>query len=191
MSMSRRLAIVLMMMAAAGCTATRPRMGREDPSVAVSEKQRSRPEGDPAWQKLYEATDLQGERIAPAMEEGLVTLVFVFATWCEHCRAELAVLEDLRAADARVSIVGLNAWEEFEGKSDEARMRARVQEPAPWLRVVRADRATLAALGGVPKIPSLFLFDADGKRVASFKRDERPPPDLSELLTAVQAAAGP
>src|SRR5688572_18965916 len=113
MSMRAPLAIALLALLGA-CASTRPRASkREDSAALISERERARPDADPAWQRLYAATDLRGEPVAPALEETPLTLVIVFATWCEHCRTELAVLAELREQEEKVSIVGINAYEEW------------------------------------------------------------------------------
>jgi hypothetical protein len=56
---------------------------------------------------------------------------------------------------------------------------------APWLTVVRTDAAMLRDLGGVAKIPSLFVYDGAGRLVERYKRDQRAPPTLAELRAAI------
>jgi thiol-disulfide isomerase/thioredoxin len=117
------------------------------------------------------------------------TLVVVFASWCGACRAELATVDAVRARHPTLRVVGLNAYEEWGALSDEARLRAFVGEHAAWLRVVPAGDDLLPALGGVPKIPSLFVYDRAGRLAAAFRRDRRAPPDAAELDAALAAAA--
>ncbi len=144
-----------------------------------------RANADPAWVMVYDATDVNGDEVSPVIEAHAVTAVIVFASWCEECQHEIGVLAALVEADPRVGVIALNAMEEQGGKGDDGRMRAYVKDHAAWLRVVKADDAVLAAMGGVTEIPSLFLFDADGKRIATYQHTERKPPELQELQDTV------
>lgn len=116
------------------------------------------------------------------------TVVVFFATWCQPCRKELGLLGELRARYPRVHVVGLNAYEEWGQLSDQARMRRFLAEAAPWLEVVPQADDLLAAFGGVPKIPTLLVYDRRGQVVVEFRRAVRPPPDLAELDAALAAA---
>jgi thiol-disulfide isomerase/thioredoxin len=130
----------------------------------------------PTWARIASASAGQGPVVA-----------VVFASWCGHCRDELAMLSEVHAERPALRIVGLNAYEDWEGASDAATLAAYLAEHAPWLPVVRADDAMLAALGGVPKIPSLFVFSADGRLVEAYRRHERRAPAKDELLRLVDA----
>ncbi len=139
----------------------------------------------PAFTRVQAGQDLDGAPAAKYFAAGEPTIFVVFASWCGHCRKELAVLAELRAGEPRVHVIGINAYEEWEQASDEATLRAYVAESAPWLPVVRADKALLKSLGGVPKIPSVFVFDGAGRLVERFKRNERPVPTLDELRATI------
>lgn len=139
-----------------------------------------------AW--LTGATDIDGRRIGPAPAGVHATVVVVFASWCEYCQRELALVGNLFSADPRVRVIGLNAYEDWHRVSDAERMRAYLARHAPWLRVVRATRGTLRLFGGVPNIPTAFVFDRHGRMVAAFRRNRRPLPDAGELRAAVAAA---
>jgi thiol-disulfide isomerase/thioredoxin len=133
------------------------------------------------------AVDLDGAPVASRLAAGAPTIFVVFASWCVHCRHELGVLAELRAEAPGVQIIGLNAYEDWEDTSNEAQLRAYVAANAPWLTVVRSDAAMLRDLGGVPKIPSLFVYDGAGHLVEGYRRDQRTPPTLEELEAAVAA----
>ena len=139
----------------------------------------------PAFLRVQAGVDIDGRPAARYLAAGEPTLFVVFASWCGHCRRELAILDELRASEPRVHVVGVNAYEEWAQASDEATLRAYLAMYAPWLPVVRGDAALLRSLGGVPKIPSVFLFDGTGRLVHRFARHERPPPTLAELREAL------
>jgi thiol-disulfide isomerase/thioredoxin len=137
---------------------------------------------------LTASSDIDGNRIGPAPEGTRATVVIVFASWCGPCRHELAMLGDIARATPELRIIGLNAYEAWGQRSDEERLRAYRADHAPWLRVVQAEPAMLAALGGVPRVPSLFLFDRAGEPVGEFRRANRPPPTRRELEQAIARA---
>jgi thiol-disulfide isomerase/thioredoxin len=131
--------------------------------------------------RVRAGVDLDGAPVAAHLVAGKPAIFVVFASWCVHCRHELGILADLRATDPEVQIVGLNAYEDWEDASNEATLRAYLEMNAPWLTVVRSDDAMLNELGGVPKIPSLFVFDGEGQLARGWKRNEGAPPTLAQL----------
>lgn len=135
---------------------------------------------------LASKADMNGAKLN--LEGSDATVVVVFASWCGPCRKELAVLSELRETRPNVRIIGLNAYEEFDSFSDEKKLRAFLAENAPWLTVVRDDGTLLKTFGGVPKIPTLFVYDRAGKVVFEFRRNKRPPPDRRELAAAIDSA---
>jgi len=113
-----------------------------------------------------------------------------FASWCSHCRHELAVLGELRKQYPRLRVIGLNAYEEYSDLSNQARLRAYLAQNAPWLtEIVRAKEPMRAAFGNIPKIPTLFVFRGNGELVAEFRRDRMAsPPSKENLQRAIETA---
>lgn len=139
----------------------------------------------PTWRAVRAARDLDGAPAAAHVPAGAPMILVVFASWCTHCRHELATLAELHRLEPAVAIVGLNYYEDWGERSDEATLRAYLRDHAPWLPVVRGTPAMIAALGDVPKIPSVFVFDPRGALVQRWKRDETRPPTLDELRAAL------
>ncbi|MCG8418323.1 MAG: TlpA family protein disulfide reductase [Proteobacteria bacterium] len=133
------------------------------------------------FRAVLAASDITGHEVGAAPPGKQVTAVVVFASWCQPCRNELALLGNLADSEPRLRVIGVNYYEEFENWSDEERLRSFLRKRAPWLQVVRADDPLIDALGRPRKIPSLFLFDRNGKLVQSYLRSERKPPDRAEL----------
>jgi thiol-disulfide isomerase/thioredoxin len=130
---------------------------------------------------------LAGHRLTGPGEHPIV-MVF-FASWCGHCKRELSTLGQLRDEYPEIRIIGLNAYEEFRGWSDKERLKAYLDANAPWLQeVVHADKQMLRDFGGIPKIPSLFVYDRRGQLVAEFRRNKRRLPSPDELEQSLLAA---
>ena len=110
-------------------------------------------------------------------------IVIAFASWCEHCHDELAILDHLRASHHSLRILGLNykGHEEYDHLGGAAEVRRYVAEHAPWLRVVPAEDALFAAFGSPAKIPTMYVYDASGTLVETFDRSRREQPDEPEL----------
>jgi len=121
-----------------------------------------------ALDQLERSATLDGDRVndvAPGAAAP-ATIVIVFASWCVHCRDELAAIDQLRALHPGLRTLGVNyrAHEEYDNRGDAERVRAYVGDHAPWLVVVPVDDAVFAALGRPPKVPTLFVYDHDRRR---------------------------
>src|SRR5262245_48496293 len=67
------------------------------------------------------------------------TILVVFASWCEHCKDELRVLDAVRGTHA-VRMIGINytGHEEYDHRGSSHAVRA-FARGVPWLRVVPVD----------------------------------------------------
>ena len=138
------------------------------------------------YARVMASSTIEGQALPE--DDRPVAMVF-FASWCGHCRNELAQLDNLRKRYPTLRIIGLNAYEEFRDYSDKERLRTFIAENAPWLtEIVSADEDMRATFGKVPKIPSLFLYNKHGAVVAEFRRDKGPPPTEQELEEAIVRA---
>ncbi len=138
---------------------------------------------DPGYRSVLAHTDIHGKAIAAAPASA--TIVVVFASWCGPCRHELGMLRQLASEKPGLRVIGVNAYEDWDDISNQTKLEKFLGTEHPWLTVVRADDAILSALGGVPKVPSLFLFDSAGAQVRAFRRAERRPPNKAELENAL------
>jgi len=94
---------------------------------------------------------------------GKVVLVELWATWCVPCRPTLAWLGDLKKRHGdRLAVVTVAV------ESDEANVRkvaAELAQPFTW---VMGTPELVRALGDVSAVPTLLLFDQQGKAVKTF-----------------------
>jgi thiol-disulfide isomerase/thioredoxin len=122
----------------------------------------------------FTLSDLSGNAIRVADLEDRVVLVEFWATWCPPCRSTLDWLGRLKRAHGdRLAIVALAV------ESAEDDVRSVVAELEPKLRWAIADAATAQAFGDVTAVPTLFVFDRQG-RTAHVSYGA--PPDLHEQV---------
>lgn len=134
-----------------------------------------------ALAQIERGADLDGATVGAS--NGSPTLVISFASWCTHCRDELAVIASIREKHPALRILGVSykPFEEYARRGSSAAVRAYVTENAPWLRVVPIGEDVFRALGSPPKVPTMFFFDGRGKLVQVFDRRERQMPGEDEL----------
>lgn len=161
-----RAIVLLLVVSCSGTPRTRVSPDRTPPSVLGN---------------IEASTDLDGASVGASAARA--TLVITFASWCEHCEAELAVIDSLRAAHPKLRILGITykAHEEYAGRGSDAAVRGYVAANAPWLRVIPADEALFTALGRPPRVPTIYVFDHAGALAAQYDRRQRRMPDAAEL----------
>jgi thiol-disulfide isomerase/thioredoxin len=136
-----------------------------------------------AYARLEASATIDGARVVEVAPAPSATVVVVFASWCPHCRAELAAIDIARARhrDVRVLGVSYRSHEEYDHRGDSHAVRAYVEANAPWLVVVPADDALFAALGRPPKVPTIYVYDRAGRLVEVYDRRARPMPTAADL----------
>jgi len=107
--------------------------------------------------------DLDGRAVTPEDLAGRVVLVEFWATWCPPCRGTLAWLGELKRAHGDRLVVLAAA---VESEEPEVR-RVRDQIVGP-LRFAVATPEMARAFGDVSAVPTLFLFDAQGRTAGAF-----------------------
>ena len=108
-------------------------------------------------------TDLDGKTVMREDLAGRVVLVEIWATWCPPCRPTLSWLGELKKKYGDdLAVVALTI------ESDEADVKKLVQEmklPFVW---VMATPDQVRAFGDVSAVPTLLVFDREGKTAATF-----------------------
>ncbi len=95
--------------------------------------------------------------LSPALFQGKVTLVNVWASWCVPCHDEAPLLDDL-AKDKRFQIVGIN----YKDQPDNAR-RFIGRYGNPFVAVGADPNGRAAIDWGVYGVPETFVVGKDGK----------------------------
>jgi thiol-disulfide isomerase/thioredoxin len=108
-------------------------------------------------------TDLDGRPLDLSALRGKVVLVELWATWCPPCRGALRWLAGLAAAQADDLVVVTVAIE-----SDAAAVGEVAREIGGPLRWVLGDPELVRALGDVGGVPTLLVFDRDGRAAGAF-----------------------
>ena len=108
-------------------------------------------------------TDLDGKTIRPEDLKGRVVLVELWATWCPPCRGTLGWLGSLkRRFGDRLAVVAISV------ESPEDKIRKLVTDlnlPLTWV-IGKPD--VIRAFGDVSAVPTLLVFDENGKAAGAF-----------------------
>jgi thiol-disulfide isomerase/thioredoxin len=114
-----------------------------------------------AWPKT-EIKTLDGRALTPESLKGRVTVVEFWATWCPPCRSTLGWLNGLAKSRAdRLNVIGAAI------ESEEKQVRE-MAKPLDGLAVAFDEGALAAQFGDVASVPTLFVFDKDGRAAAVF-----------------------
>lgn len=109
------------------------------------------------------ATDLSGQALASNNLAGRVTIVEFWATWCGPCRSTLGWLGELKQRYGdQVEVVTIAV------ESEEAEVRQQLAALKHPLRAVLGTEAMTNSFGGITSVPTMFVFDRQGKTAQVF-----------------------
>ncbi len=137
-------------------------------------QERSSVTADEGIQSLpaFSLTDLQGRPLSAAQVSGRVVVAEFWATWCPPCRSTLGWLGDLRAKYGdHVAVLALAVG------STEEDVRKTAAGQSASLHWAIATPEVGRAFGDVVAVPTLFVFDRDGRAAGVWYGA---PPDLHE-----------
>jgi thiol-disulfide isomerase/thioredoxin len=107
--------------------------------------------------------DVDGKTIRPGDLRGRVVLVELWATWCPPCRGTLGWLGTLKKRFGdRLAVVAISV------ESPEDKVRKLVGELKLPLTWVMGKPEVIRAFGDVSAVPTLLVFDAEGKAAGAF-----------------------
>jgi len=99
-------------------------------------------------------------------------LVEFWATWCPPCRSTLGWLGELKKKYGdKIAVLALAV------ESPDDQVQSTVKSLSPELRWAIADAPVAQAFGDITSVPTMFLFDTNGKTA---KVLYGAPPDLHE-----------
>ena len=136
---------------------------------------------------------LAGSLTGPeALADRVVVLGF-FASWCPPCHPEFDHLKaiDARYRDDGVTVVAVNIFEDYFGGGDGSQLRAFLAGKAPDFAVLGEGERVAELFGSVERIPTLFVFGADGDPALHFihaRGAKKTHAGFEEIEAAVQAA---
>lgn len=177
-------AMALMMTIVAACHPTHARNSGAQPTPPITHLQPG-----PVLTQLRNSPLLIASAVAAAASPQL-TFAVMFASWCGHCHVQLDLLNRLRLAHPTVNFIGLSyaPFEQFNANGDLARLRTYAAAYAPWLPIYALPQSLFQRVGRPSKVPTLWVFSADGALVATFDRAVRSAPEFEELEALVAAA---
>jgi len=160
-------------------------------SSAPAEDERLALDGE-RRQALAALPTLGGPALTPEAFEGRVTVVTFFASWCPPCRTEFEHLGALkeRHGDA-LRVVAVNIYENYGGVANPERMAGFLDLAPPSFHVLAEGERVRELFGDVRRIPTLFVFDAEGRATLHFvhaRGARKMIATLEELEAAVAAA---
>jgi thiol-disulfide isomerase/thioredoxin len=108
-------------------------------------------------------TDLSGKKLTRADLAGRVVLVELWATWCPPCRSTLGWLGKLQKNHGdRLAVLALAV------ESEESAVRKLVGELGLPLHWAMGTPEIARAFGDVSAVPTLLLYDRDGRSAGAF-----------------------
>lgn len=123
------------------------------------------------------------------LPDNRVTIVTFFASWCPPCLDEFHALNAVKEEFGNdISIVAINAFEEFDSNDDE-RMQLFLTQTKPAFPLVEASDETLKLFGNVNRIPTLYIFDQKGNQAFNFihaRGATKRSADSDELISAIR-----
>ena len=108
----------------------------------------------------FASLTLKGDSLIVGRDNGGVTLLNVWATWCTSCKEEFSELERYRKT---FSANGLRVLAVSVDQGSDVKVRKFVEAQGSQFPVAHDPQARIQALYGVGGLPTTYLMDAKGK----------------------------
>lgn len=136
---------------------------RGDAKGAAAEGSAADRTGEIAALPKLDLVGIDGRRMTTGDLAGRVVVVEFWATWCPPCRGTLGWLGELeRRYGEKVEVVAIAV------ESEEADVRRLVASLKLPVRVVMGTKEIAAPFGAFSTVPTLFVFDGEGKTAEVF-----------------------
>lgn len=144
-------------------TASEAAPADESQEALPSEDSSSEEEADPIY-ITFEGTDLEGNAVSQdVFSQSRLTMVNVWATYCNPCLNEMPGLGELAAEydGAEFQLIGIVS--DVREGDDQALVESLVQETgANYTHLLANDSIDQALLSSVSTVPTTFFFDQEG-----------------------------
>ncbi len=113
----------------------------------------------------FAAKALEGWKYRSDWSQAAYTVLNFWATWCEPCKGEIPVLQELQSKfkDRRLVVIGGM----IDGASDED-ARSFLANLGATYRVVRIDSDTANNWGGINILPTTYVIDEKGRVIKRY-----------------------
>lgn len=131
--------------------------------ASAQEKPPSEEESDPIY-ITFEGTDLEGNPVSQDIfSKSRLTMVNVWATYCNPCLSEMPGLGELAAEHDRSEFQLIGVVSDVQEGEDQTLVESLVQETgANYTHLLANDSIGQALLSSVSAVPTTFFFDQEG-----------------------------
>ena len=143
-----------------------------DPETdSVSESQEASPSEEPSSEEetepiyiTFEGTDLEGNPVSQEIfSQSQLTMVNIWATYCNPCLSEMPGLGELAAEHDRSEFQLIGVVSDVREGEDRTLVESLVQETsANYTHLLANDSIDQALLSSVSAVPTTFFFDQEG-----------------------------
>lgn len=122
---------------------------------------------------LKDLSLLYGDPVTDVTFDSKVVIVTFFASWCPPCREEFGHLKQLYTEyhQSGLEVIAVNLFEDFDNFSNDKRLAAFLNLTKPPFTVVKGNEIVSQQFGAVLRIPTLFIFNRQGRRVLRFANE--------------------